>query len=91
MNVCRPCFLLLKDFFEGWRYLAVDVPHMCTWKVDNVVEQVLEQLKARWLPPQVLVGTDARFTLPILQMAPAWSGDFFRRLQFRPIPAAMRK
>ena len=64
---------------------------MNTWKVDNVVRSILEQLKARHIPPEVLIGMDARFVIPITRMVPAWTLDIIRRMQVRPLPAAMKK
>jgi hypothetical protein len=53
----------------------VDVPHRFTWDLDVVVDQVVACLGAKYAPPELLIGSDARFFLPLLRMLPAWCLD----------------
>ena len=79
-----------EAFYERFRYLFVDLPPRNTWKADVVLEEMLKCLKSKHTPPDLLIGTDARFALPILRILPAWCADFILRLSSIPIPAVMK-
>ena len=81
-----------EAFYDGYRYNTVDMPRMTTWKADVVIDEVLKCLKMQQSPPTLLVGTDARFLLPVLRMVPEWCADLIlKSLNRRPVPAAMKR
>jgi len=80
-----------EAFYERFRYFCVDVPRRATWKADVVLEEILKCLKSKHTPPDLLIGTDARFALPVLRIVPAWVADFILGLNPLPIPAVMKK
>lgn len=89
----RPSFTVpffSTAYYERYRNLSVDMPRMVTWKADVVAEVVMKCLKMKHAPSDLLIGTDARFVLPILRMLPAWCSDFLFSLNRPPIPAAMK-
>ena len=64
-----------------------------SWKVDVVVDQVMQILLAKKAPPEVLVGSDARFLLAFMRMVPkryfVFVYDLGYKLGVLPTPAAM--
>jgi hypothetical protein len=83
------------DYFECYRVFASQLPKLTTWRpVVIVVERVMDCLTDRYTPAEVLIGTDARFFLPVLRMVPAWVADRIvgaAAAWTLPKPAALRR
>ena len=64
-----------------------------TWKLDVVVDQLMQILLTKKAPPEVLVGTDASFLFAFLRMVPKRYFVFTYNLGFKlgifPTPSAM--
>jgi hypothetical protein len=76
---------------DRFKFLAVDVPYMFTWDMDVVVDEVLKCLAAKYAPPELLIGSDARFSLPLLRLLPAWCLDAPSTAFGLATPAMMKK
>jgi hypothetical protein len=59
--------------------------------MDVVVQQVILCLRRKYIPPEVIVGADAKYVLMMLRMMPYNIIDFFMRFSYPPIPAIMKK
>jgi NAD(P)-dependent dehydrogenase (short-subunit alcohol dehydrogenase family) len=62
-------------YLQRFTELVVDRPQTVSWKIDAVVDALLNGLESRVIAPEVLVGMDARFALVVLRMLPAWVND----------------
>ena len=82
-----------QDFYRQMRHITAEKPRMVTWNANLVVQQVIELLKAKHPPAQVIIGSDARFIFLVLRMLPAWCVDliFANGLNRYPVPAAMQE
>ena len=58
--------------------------------MDVVVQQVLQCLRRKDIPPEMIVGTDAKYVLMLLRMMPYNIIDFLMRIAYPPIPAIMK-
>jgi hypothetical protein len=76
---------------DRFKFLAVDIPHLFTWDMDVVVDQVIKCLATKYAPPELLIGSDARFSLPLLRMLPAWCLDAPSTVFGLATPAVMKK
>jgi hypothetical protein len=56
-----------------------------------VVQQVVQCLRRKYIPPEVIIGTDAKYGLMLLRMIPSSIIDFVTRHALAPIPAIMKK
>jgi len=72
-------------FYERYRYCVVDLPKTSMWKADVVLEEILKCLKSKTSPPDLLIGMDSRFAMPVLRMVPTWCSDFIVRV-YPPLP-----
>jgi len=54
----------------------VNLPKLVTWDADIVTNEVMSCVKACRPPPQVIVGSDAKYVLLLLRMIPVWILDF---------------
>jgi hypothetical protein len=68
------------------------MPKTVTWDVTVVVDEILKSLKSKTTPPDLLIGTDAKYSLPILRLLPEWFKDSMISIHLPiPIPAVMKK
>jgi hypothetical protein len=78
------------EYFERYRLVSVEGPRMITWNMEVVIDQVLGFLAAQKVPGEVAIGTDGRFTIPLLRMLPVWIRDQVMAPPRLP-PAAMQQ
>ena len=78
------------EYYERVRELCVHLPQRCKWDMDVVVHQVIQTLCREYIPPEIIVGTDAKYVLMLLRMMPYSVIDFFTRYTHPPIPAIMK-
>ena len=65
--------------------------HKFMWKMDVVVHLVVDALKVRQTPPEVVVGSDARFLWAPFRMLPASVRGYLASAgPSGPVPAAMQ-
>lgn len=79
---------------EYFRFLCFQsrLPQCFTWRMETVVEGLLDLLTARTVPAECIMGSDARFGLSLLRMLPHWVVDvLFRYIPPRPLPACRRQ
>ena len=48
---------------------------MFSWRMENVIDQVVDLLQHKWLPPTVPIGMDGRFPTMATRMLPSWVFD----------------
>jgi NAD(P)-dependent dehydrogenase (short-subunit alcohol dehydrogenase family) len=86
---------LQSEYGETFREQAlravVELPRRSTWNAIVVLEQVMKCLKMKSIPPNVLIGMDAQFGLPILRMVPGWCQDVAVGIVSPGAPAVMMK
>ena len=56
-----------------------------------VIEQVIQGLRMKQIPAEMIIGTDARFVLMMVRMLPTWLIDQVIQLSFPPIPKVMKQ
>jgi hypothetical protein len=59
--------------------------------MDVVVQQVIQCLRRKDLPPEIIIGTDAKYILMLLRMLPYDIIDFIGRHAAPPVPVIMTK
>jgi hypothetical protein len=80
-----------SDYFDTMLKGAVKLSKgAMTWDPSVVVNQVLCRLKEQRMPPEVVVGIDARNFLVAFRILPAWVRDPLAVLAPWPVPAAMK-
>jgi hypothetical protein len=79
-----------ETFKEQAHYSFVEMPLIQTWNPVVVLEQVMKCLKMKRVPPDVLVGLDGRYQLPILRMVPGWFQDLAIKAFSPDSPAVMK-
>jgi hypothetical protein len=78
------------EYIARVRELCVYLPQRCKWDMDVVVQQVIQCLRRKYVPPEIIVGTDAKYVLMLLRMMPYNVIDFIGRYTNPPIPAIMK-
>ena len=81
---------ILIEYYQRVRELCVNLPQRCKWDMDVVVQQVIQCLRRKDIPPEVIVGADAKYVLMLARMLPYNVIDFVTRNAFPPIPAIMK-
>ena len=82
-----PC----EAFFERYCFATVALPRKTTWKANVVVDEILKSLKSKRTAPDLLIGMDARYALPILKIVPEWCKDLLLSIYPPcPTPAVMK-
>jgi hypothetical protein len=56
-----------------------------------VIQQVTQCLRNKYVPPEVIIGMDAKYALLLMRMLPAYLVDFVAAYNCPPIPAIMKK
>jgi len=85
---------LQQEYGTGVRDAIIEVGRdmstsLC-WNLEVVVNEVIKALKARDIPGQILVGTDAKYLIPLLRMLPSWLLAMNQKDE-RIVPAIMNK
>jgi short-subunit dehydrogenase len=80
-----------EKYFERVREICVDIPQSLKWDMNVVIEQVVQCLRMKYIPPEIIIGTDAKYALLLLRMLPSYIIDFIFYYNFPPIPAIMKK
>lgn len=80
-----------QAYFDRLKFISVDIPRMVLWDTNVVIREVMECLKMKHSPPDLLIGTDARLVLPFLRMIPSWLLDILLIANAPATPAAMKK
>jgi NAD(P)-dependent dehydrogenase (short-subunit alcohol dehydrogenase family) len=76
------------DEFFNFLSLQSRLPQCFTWRMETVIEGLMDLLSSRTVPAEYIVGSDARFGLSLLRMVPHWIVDvIFRYVPPRPLPA----
>ena len=57
--------------------------------MDVAVQQVIQSLRRKHIPPEMIVGTDAKYALMLLRMMPYNVIDFIARYTYPLLPAIM--
>jgi hypothetical protein len=81
---------MMIEYYGRVRDLCVHLPQRCKWDMDVVIHQVIQCLRRKHIPPEVIVGTDAKYVLMLLRMLPYSIIDVFTRCTYPPIPAIMK-
>lgn len=58
----------------------MDLPEQVMWKASVVEQELLMSIEKRHPPPQIIVGSDAKFNFLLLRHFPVWLQDFLQRL-----------
>lgn len=77
------------EYYRRVRELCVDLPQRCKWDMDVVVQQVIQCLRRKDIPPEIIIGSDAKYILMLLRMLPYDIIDFITRHAYPPVPAIM--
>ena len=79
-------------FFEQNRETTLKLAEQYLWKMDVVVEYVVNCLKVARVPAEAQIGADARFIYMPILMLPKWLGEYLLGKSVpRPVPAVMQE
>jgi len=85
-------FRRTKDFFDYITQIVDKVLSSMAWEPGVVVDEVVKNLKAKRMPPEVIVGSDGKFLFSLLRIIPAWFLDLLDSSNpNKPIPKVMKK
>lgn len=62
-----------------------------TWNLDMVVDKILQTIKQREMPGQILIGLDAQYMFMLTRMLPPWSNAVKSTWASHLVPDAMKK
>jgi hypothetical protein len=58
---------------------GVDLPESCMWQARVVDQQLLASIERVRPPPQIIVGSDAKFSFLVMRHLPVWLQDWMQQ------------
>jgi hypothetical protein len=89
-----PIFVLYRtliDFKNGICNSMDAAIGAMSWNLEIVVDKLLQTLKQREMPGQVLIGLDAKYMFMLTRILPPWSNAVKSTWASHVVPDAMKK
>ena len=68
------------EFFQQFLANGIDLPELIMWRAQVVEQELLKSVEQTYLPPQVIVGSDAKFSFLPMRHMPVWLQDLLQSL-----------
>ena len=68
------------DFFQQFIHNGVDLAESCMWRAKVVQQELVKSVLHVQPPSQIIVGSDAKYSMMILRHMPVWLQDWMQSL-----------